>query len=122
MPNPHRGEVVARFGGRAYTLRLTLQALAEIEAAFGVEDLAALGAHLGRGRLSSRELAAILGAALRGGGHALSDDEAAALPLDDGVEGLADAVARALRLALGGAPANPPPPGPPSPSTASSAS
>ncbi len=100
MPNRRRGEVALLLGGRAYTLRLTLNALAELEDAFGAESLTALGARFARGGLSSHDLAALLGAALRGGGHALTDREAGDLALDGGIEAVADALAEALRLAL----------------------
>ncbi len=124
MPNRRRGEVALTLGGRAYTLRLTLGALAELEDAFRVESLAALGARFAAGGLSGRDLAAILGAALRGGGHPLSDAEVADLPLDAGLPAVAAALADALALAFGTAPtANPPPPQPPTtPGTRSSGS
>ena len=90
MPNHHRGEVSAEFGGRAYTLCLTLGALAELEAAFGAEDLMALAARFETGRLSARDAIRILGAGLRGGGNAVTDDEIAAMP--GGLEAYLDAV------------------------------
>lgn len=73
MTNFHRGDVSLELGGERFTLRLTLQALAEIEAAFGVADLQALGERLSRGRVSARDLVLLLGASLRGGGAAMSD-------------------------------------------------
>ena len=47
---------------------------------------------------------------LRGGGHALTDEEVAALPLDGGIETLAGALGDRLAAAFGSAPANPPEP------------
>jgi hypothetical protein len=41
MPNRHRGEIEAELGGERMTLVLTLGALAELESAFGVDDLVA---------------------------------------------------------------------------------
>ena len=84
MPNRRRGEVALQLGETRYTLCLTLGALAELEDAFGVQDLMALAERFGTGRLSSRDLLTLLGVALRGGGHAMSDAEAAHLPLHDG--------------------------------------
>jgi hypothetical protein len=78
MANRHRGEVDLRLGEEALTLRLTLGALAEIEAAFGASDLVALGERLQSGRLSARDLIPILGAAARGGGQRMSDSDLAA--------------------------------------------
>src|SRR5882757_7884706 len=42
MPNLHRGEIEAEIGGVRRCLVLTLGARAELEAAFGAEDLVAL--------------------------------------------------------------------------------
>ncbi len=79
MPNRRRGEVALQLGDTCYTLCLTLGALAELEDAFGVQDLMALAERFGTGRLSSRDLLTLLAVALRGGGHALTDADVAAL-------------------------------------------
>ena len=42
MANTHRGEIEAEIGGARRTLVLTLGALAELESAFGADDLVAL--------------------------------------------------------------------------------
>jgi hypothetical protein len=128
MPNARRGEVGVTLAGERYTLCLTLGALAEIEEALGAPDLAALGERFAGGRLRSRDLVALLGAALRGGGHRIADAEVAALPLEGGLDALGGALARALALAFGEEPAtraaaegasleNPPPGVAPSPGT-----
>lgn len=109
MPNRRRGEVALELGGKRYTLCLTLGALAELEDAFGVEDLAGLGERFASGRLSARDLLKLLAVGLRGGGHPLSDQEVAALPIDRGLDVVAQAIAELLAAAFGGAPANPPP-------------
>ncbi|HZH53274.1 MAG TPA: gene transfer agent family protein [Microvirga sp.] len=109
MPNRRRGEVALEIGATRYTLCLTLGALAELEDAFGVQDLMALAERFGTGRLSSRDLLTLLAVAMRGGGHALTDHEVAALPLSDGIEPLAAAIADLLAAAFGAAP-NPPRP------------
>ena len=83
-------------GGTCYTLCLTLGSLAELEDAFGVDDLSALAGRFASGRLSARDLTRLLGAGLRGGGHALGDDEVAALPVSGSLPEIADAVARLL--------------------------
>jgi hypothetical protein len=113
MPNLHRGEIQADLGGRSYVLCLTLGALAELEAAFGAEDLLTLAARFESGRISARDTIRILGAGLRGGGNDLADDEVAALTADGGLTGHLDIVARLLVATFGGgedAPANPPVP------------
>jgi hypothetical protein len=109
MPNTRRGEVALQLGGARYTLCLTLGALAELEEAFGAGDLMALAERFGSGRLASRDLLLILAAGLRGGGHALSNEEVAALPLAEGIEPVAKALADLLLATFGAAP-NPPPP------------
>jgi len=63
-------------GGVPRRLCLTLGALAEIETAFDVSGLEALGERLGR--LGAADLEVVLRALLRGGGEpALADDPAA---------------------------------------------
>jgi hypothetical protein len=95
-----RGDVSLEIDGERYTLRLTLGALAELEEAFAVDDLPALGARFASGKLSSRDLLRLLAAALRGGGHPLSDAQVAALPID-GVAPVAEALTDLLAAAFG---------------------
>lgn len=111
MPNARRGEVALEIGGERYTLCLTLGALAELEDAFGVEDLATLGERFATGRLSARDLLKLLAAGLRGGGHALTDQDVASLPLEGGLEPVAQALADLLVAAFGGTPGGGPPGG-----------
>jgi hypothetical protein len=87
MPNKHRGEIEAEIGGDRHTLVLTLGALAELEAAFGADDLVALAERFGSGRLSARDLVRIIGAGLRGAGKTVGDDEVAAMTVDGGAAG-----------------------------------
>ena len=87
MPNIHRGEIEAELGGRRRTLVLTLGALAELEAAFGADDLAALAERFGTGRMRARDLVRIIAAGLRGAGEAVSDDEVAAMSVPRGAPG-----------------------------------
>src|SRR5690349_11058270 len=84
MPNKHRGEIEAEIGGARRRLVLTLGALAELEDAFGADDLVALTERFGTGRLKARDLVRIIGAGLRGAGEAVSDDEVAAMAADGG--------------------------------------
>jgi len=111
MANRRRGEVALQLGDTRYTLCLTLGALAELEDAF-VQDLIALTERFGTGRLSSRDLLTLLGVALRGGGHGLSDAEVASLPLHEGIEPVEAALVDLLVTTFGGGEA---PPNPPSP-------
>jgi Phage tail tube protein, GTA-gp10 len=108
MTNRRRGEAAVELGGRRYRLCLTLGGLAELEEAFGAEDVSALSARFATGALSSRDLLKLLAVGLRGGGQALSDAEVAALPLEGGIEPLAGALADMLLAAFGEARENPP--------------
>ena len=66
---------------------LTLGALAELEAAFGAEDLVALAERFGSGRLTARDLIRVIAAGLRGAGEAVSDEEVARMAVADGAAG-----------------------------------
>ncbi len=50
MANKYRGEIEAEIGAERRTLVLTLGALAELESAFGADDLVALAERFGSGR------------------------------------------------------------------------
>jgi len=87
MANRYRGEIEADIGGARRRLVLTLGALAELEDAFGAEDLVALTDRFGSGRLKARDLTRIIAAGLRGAGESVSDDDVAAMPVDGGAQG-----------------------------------
>ncbi|WP_375458413.1 gene transfer agent family protein [uncultured Enterovirga sp.] len=110
MANRRRGEVSATVDGRRYTLCLTLGSLAELEDAFGVDDLGALAARFGTGRLSVMDLVRIFGAGLRGAGHPISDEEVRAMPVGGGLHEIAAAVAALLDATFGAPSPNPPEP------------
>lgn len=96
MVNRIRGEVEAIFDGRPHTLCLTLGALAELEGALGEPDLATLVARFEAGRLSASDAVRIIGAGLRGGGHAIDDDAVGRLRADGGASGFVAIVAELL--------------------------
>ncbi len=102
MPNPHRGEIEAKLDGKAFRLVLTLGALAELEAAFGDEDMVALATRFEKGRISARDALRVIGAGLRGAGHDIADEAVAALRADGGAAGYVDIVARLLSATFGG--------------------
>ncbi|MEQ1671701.1 MAG: gene transfer agent family protein [Hyphomicrobium sp.] len=102
MTNLHRGEIEARLDGVPHRLVLTLGGLAELESAFGDEDMVALAARFERGRLSSRECVKIIGAGLRCAGASVTDDDVARMQTDGGVAGFIDIVARLLTATFGG--------------------
>lgn len=96
MANPRRGEIDAELGGRSRTLCLTLGALAELEEAFGADDLTSLARRFETGRIGARDLSRIIACGLRGGGEAITDAEAAALATPGGLPGYVQIVSRLL--------------------------
>jgi len=101
MANAHRGEIDAVLDGKSFRLCLTLGALAELETAFGDEDMLALAARFDGGRLSARDCICVIGAGLRGAGYEISDDAVRAMRADNGAAGFVDIVARLLRATFG---------------------
>jgi len=110
MPNIHRGEIEVEIGGKPRRLVLTLGALAELEAAFGADDLVALAERFGNGRLKSRDLIRIIAAGLRGAGDPVSDEDVAGMTVVDGAAGYARIAGALLTATFGGEtqPPNPP--------------
>jgi hypothetical protein len=102
MANKHRGEIDAVLDGKTYRLCLTLGALAELEDAFGDEDMLALATRFEKGRISARDCQRIIGAGLRGAGHGVSDSEVGAMRAEQGAAGFVDIVARLLAATFGG--------------------
>lgn len=68
MVNPLAGEVALTIDGRHHVLKLTLGALAELEAQLGEDTLVALIARFESGAFASRDVLALIVAGLRGGG------------------------------------------------------
>lgn len=101
MANRHRGEIDAKFDGREYTLCLTLGALAELEDAFGADDLLDLTDRFQGGRFKARDLTRIVGAGLRGGGHNLTDEDVSDMRSEGGLTGLARLVTGLLSITFG---------------------
>jgi hypothetical protein len=106
MTNRHRGEVSLVLNGQAHALRLTLQSLAEIEAALG-GDLSIVGERFGNGPVRASDLVLLLGAALRGGGSTLSNREIAASVPADAMPDVIKALGDLFALTFGGSSPNP---------------
>lgn len=102
MVNRRRGEVEAIIAGERYRLCLTLGSLAELEHAFGVDDLSALANRFASGRLSADDLVRLLGAGLRGGGQGISDEDIRAMPVAGALLEIGRAVAELLEATFGG--------------------
>ena len=97
MANIHRGEIEAELSGRRYVLCLTLGALAEIEHAYGGEDLLAIAQRFEAGRIGAKDAIRLIGAGLRGAGNAVTDEEVAAMTVEGGVAGYLAIVIRLLK-------------------------
>jgi hypothetical protein len=97
MANRHRGEIEVELGDRRWTLCLTLGALAELESAYGDEDLLSLAERFERGAIGARDAIRIIGAGLRGAGHEVGDAEVAALTVEGGAAGYIRIVADLLQ-------------------------
>lgn len=111
MANRHRGEIEADLGGTRRTLCLTLGALAELESAFGADDLAALADRFASGRISARDAIRVIGAGLRGAGEKISDEEVAQLASSSAAAGYVRIVVDLLAATFGASEpktANPP--------------
>ena len=68
MVNPLRGEVALWLDGRRHVCKLTLGALAELEAVLETGTLVALVERFEEGTFSVRDVLALIVAGLRGGG------------------------------------------------------
>ncbi len=68
MANPWAGEVTVLLDGEPWRAKLTLGALAELEAALEAGTLVDLVERFEAGRFSTRDVLALLVAGLRGGG------------------------------------------------------
>ena len=102
MPNRYRGEITAEIGGTMRTLVLTLGALAELESAFGADDLVALSERFASGRLRAQDLIRIVGAGLRGAGESVSDEEVARMSVPGGAAGFVRIAADLIAVTFGG--------------------
>ena len=101
MANRHRGEIAAELDGRTRMLVLTLGALAELEDAFGAEDLVALAERFGSGRLTSRDAIRVVAAGLRGAGEEVGDEEVACMRTPGGAAGFARIVGDLIAATFG---------------------
>ncbi|WP_410219501.1 gene transfer agent family protein [Paracoccus sp. (in: a-proteobacteria)] len=102
MANPMRGEVALVLDGQARVARLTLGALAELEAQLGETGLAGLVSRLDAGQFASRDILAVLVAGLRGGGWTGTAEDLVAVQIEGGPLEAARAAARLLALAFQG--------------------
>ena len=107
--NRQRGEIEAEIDGERRILCMTLGALAELETAFGVDNIADLAGRFAGGRIGTRDVMAIIAAGLRGGGNVIEDGELAECRVTGGIGGAITLAARLLESAFseGQVPQNP---------------
>ncbi len=84
MANPHRGEVRLVIDGVPHVLRLTLGALAGLEARLEAGSLIALAERFESGRIGANELIALLAAGLAGAGAAIDEETLAWAEIEGG--------------------------------------
>ena len=97
MVNRHRGEIEAELGGTNYTLVLTLGALAEIEHAYGGEDIIAIAERFESGKIRATDAIIVIGAGIRGAGATITNEEVAKLSVPNGAAGYLKIVAELLK-------------------------
>lgn len=102
MANPHRGEVDLLTADGPRLMRLTLGALAELEADLDADGLIGVAQRFENGAFTSRDLIALLTAGLRGGGCDLSQSDVEKLAFQGGAAGAAKAAAQLLGLTFRG--------------------
>ena len=100
MANPLAGEVEVTLDGVPHVAKLTLGALAELEAGLGEGSLMALVARFEAGRFSSRDVLALLVAGLRGGGWRGRAGDLVSVEVGGGPVGAARAAAELLARAF----------------------
>lgn len=100
MTNPWRGEVSLTVNGTPRTLRLTLGALAALEARLETGSLVDLVERFENGAFSARDMLALLHAALAGGGTEVDEDTFAQADIEGGPLEAARAAAAVLAQAF----------------------
>lgn len=101
MANPYAGEVALTIDGRRHVLKLTLGALAELEAGLGEETLVALIGRFESGGFASRDVLALIVAGLRGGGWQGDAKDLMQTEINDGALEAAKVAAQLLVRAFG---------------------
>ena len=100
MANPWRGEVALVIDGEQRVMRLTLGALAELEAALRAGSLMDLVRRFEEGAYSTRDVLALIVAGLRGGGWRGGPQDLMTAEIEGGAIGAARAAAELLARAF----------------------
>lgn len=100
MANPWAGEVTLVMDGEAHVLKLTLGALAELEAELASGTLIDLVERFESGAFSSRDVLSLIVAGLRGGGWKGTARDLLAAEIEGGPLGAARVAAQLLATAF----------------------
>ena len=100
MVNPLAGEISVKINGEAFTCKLTLGALAELEAKLHEPSLVSLVERFESGSYSGRDVMAVIVAGLRGGGWTGEATDLLTTEFDGGVVGAARSAATLLARAF----------------------
>ena len=100
MANPWTGEAEMRIDGVSHICKLTLGALAELEARLGEGSLIDLIRRFEGGAFSSRDVMAVVVAGLRGGGWRGTSDDLMTAEIEGGPIGAAQVAATLLARAF----------------------
>jgi hypothetical protein len=100
MGNPWRGDVALVIDGERHVMRLTLGALAELEAGLETGSLVALVKRFEAGEFSTRDVLALIVAGLRGGGWQGRAGDLLQAEIEGGPMGAARAAAELLARAF----------------------
>jgi len=98
--NPWAGEVALTIDGQAYVCKLTLGALAELEAQLGADSLVELVKRFETGAFSTRDVLALIVAGLRGGGWRGTTADLVSAEIDGGIVRAAQVAAQLLARAF----------------------
>ena len=91
-----KDNAVTVLDGKTYRLCLTLGALAELEHAFGEDDMLAVAERFEAGRIAATDAIKMIGAGLRGAGYDIGDAAVGTMRAPGGAAGFVDIVARLL--------------------------
>ena len=100
MVNPWAGEVTLSLNGERLVCKLTLGALAELEASLGTGTLVELVERFEGAQFSSRDVLALIVAGLRGGGWRGTVDDLLSAEIAGGPVGAAKVAAELLARAF----------------------
>lgn len=100
MANPFAGEVAVTLDGAEHLAKLTLGALAELEATLEASSLIEIVERFEQGRFSSRDVLALIVAGLRGGGWSGTAQDLLRVEIQGGPVAAAKAAAELLARAF----------------------